>query len=200
METVRCGSIGCGQNAESALGGRKLCRSHFYDIAAKRVQEHTENLQKSEPAGGARAEILRFLSELISQTTTLTIRAKFLSPWQREQLRELSVAASGLYKRVQRSPRVPINMPILLYRDADPAANRELTHTVNVSKKGACIATTGSCAMDEKIWIQKVTEPERSATRVAWVKKNGAFQFLVGLDILDQPDFWKKELSSFKQK
>ncbi len=200
MDTVTCGCIGCGQNAEAALSGRKLCRSHFYDIAAKRVQEHKESLQKSEPAGAPRAEMLRFLSELIGQTTTLTIRAKFLSPWQREQLRDLSVAASGLYKRVQRSPRVPLNMPILVYRDTDPTADRELTHTVNVSKKGVCIATTGSCTMDDKIWIQKVTEPLRGATRVAWVKKDGAFQFLVGLDILEEQDFWKKELSGFRQK
>lgn len=200
MDTVTCGCTGCVQNAEVALSGQKLCRSHFYDIATKRVEEHTESLQKREPTGEPRREILRFLSELISQTTTLTIRAKFLSPWQREQFHELSVAASGLYKRVQRSPRVPLNMPILLYRDADPAANRELTHTVNVSKKGACIATTASCVIDDKIWIQKVTEPVRSATRVAWVKKNGAFQFMVGLDLLDQQDFWQKELSGSKQR
>jgi len=193
MDKGTCVCAGCGKGAEAKLDGRLLCRNHFYDIAAKRVGEHRESLQRIEPTGEPRTAILKFLSELISQTTTLVIRAKFLSPWQREQFQELSLSALEVYKRIQRNPRVPINMPILLYRETGSAERRELTNTVNISKKGACIETGSSCLADEKVWLQKPTNPARSLARVAWVKRTGISQFLVGLDILDHENFWNVE-------
>jgi hypothetical protein len=196
MNESTCGWAGCSKGAEAELDARPLCRSHFFEIAAKWVEKHRESLQRTEPTGEHRLAVLKFLSELISQTTNLATRAKFLSPSQRDQFNELSTAALGLYKRVQRDPRVPLNMPILLHRDTSLEESQELTYTVDVSKKGASIATIRSCGVGEKIWIQKPTNPLRSLARVAWVKKTGPAQFLIGLDILDHENFWGANILS----
>ena len=81
--------------------------------------------------------------------------AKFLGPGQRDQFLELSLSAAELYKRVQRNPRVARNIPILIDRETDSAGNQELANTVNVSKRGACLATSGLWGTGEKIWIAK---------------------------------------------
>jgi hypothetical protein len=153
-------------------------------------------VQQVEPAGADRSAILKFLSEAISQTTTLVSVAKFLAPSQRDQFLELSLSAVELYKRVQRNPRILRNMPILIYREADPVGRRELTNTVNVSKRGACIETSGVWQTGEKIWMEKTGNQLRTLVRVAWVKKNEPSNFLIGLEILDHEDFWGLELAS----
>ena len=190
MAEAACGWAGCGSGSEATLDNRPLCRSHFYDMAVKRIDEYRAGLQQIDSAGGDRTAILKFLSEVISRTTNLVASVKFLSPRQREQFFELSLSAADLYKRVQRSPRVKRNMPILIYREMDFTRKQELTNTVDVSKRGACIATSSLWEIGEKIWIEKPTRKLPTLARVAWLKKSEASQFLLGLEILDCEDFW----------
>ncbi|HYL13976.1 MAG TPA: PilZ domain-containing protein [Terriglobales bacterium] len=90
-------------------------------------------------------------------------------------------------------------MPILIYRETGSAGSQELTNTVDVSKRGACIATTRLWETGEKIWIEKPGNRVRTLARVAWVKKTELSQFLIGLEILDCEDFWKLELTALKK-
>ena len=190
MREVNCGRSGCSEGVQTTLDGRAFCRDHFYDMAAKRIEEYRARLQHIDQAGADRIAIPKFLSEVISQTTTLVANTKFLNPRQREQFLELSLSAAELYKRVQRSPRLKRNMPILLYREMDFTRKQELTSTVDVSKRGACIATSSVWETGEKIWIEKPRNKLRTLARVAWVEKSEASQFLLGLEILDCEDFW----------
>jgi hypothetical protein len=139
MGEVACGWAACGSGAEATLDGRSLCRDHFYHVAARGVEEHRARLQRIEPTGADRIELLKFMSELISQTTTFVAHAKFLGPGQRDQFLQLTLSAVELYRRVQRNPRVPRNMPVLIYRETDSDGKEELTNTVDVGKRGACI-------------------------------------------------------------
>jgi hypothetical protein len=86
-------------------------------------------------------------------------------------------------------------MPILAYRETDSAGRRELTNTINVSKRGACIATSRLRETGERIWIEKPGNHRRTLVRVAWVMKNAPSEFLMGLEILDYEDFWNLELA-----
>jgi PilZ domain len=196
MREVTCGWAGCGSGSEATLDGRRLCRNHFYDIAARLLENHRARLLQVEPAGPARIATLKFVSEVINQTTTLVASAKFLGPSQRDQFLELSLSAIEFYKRVQRNPRIPRSMPILVYREVDGAGRQELTNTVNLSKRGACITTSGTWEIGEKIWIEKPGNQEKTLAQVAWVKKGEPSQFLMGLEILDCEDFWGLESAS----
>ena len=188
-----CERSGCHHKAEVLLEGKSLCRDHFHDVATKRLEQIRKTLHESDRSRERDNTILKFISELIGQSTNLVIRAKFLSPWQRDQLRELSRAALEIYKRVQRNPRLPLTIPIFIYRESGLIGNKETTNTINVSKCGACIATTGACLVDEKIWIQKVGGLLRTPARVAWAKKHGPAQFRVGIELLEQENYWGLE-------
>ncbi len=190
-----CEWSGCSSGAEATLDGRQLCRNHFYDMARRGLAECRARLQRIEPAGADRLATSKFLSEVISQTTTFVASAKLLGPLQRDQFLELSLSAVDLYKRVQRNPRVLRNMPILIYGETDSAESPELTNTINVSKQGACIATSRLRESGEKIWIEKPGNHQRTLARVTWMKKSAPSQFLVGLEILDYQDFWNLELA-----
>lgn len=195
-----CGSPGCNNLAEATLDGLSLCRNHFYDLGVARMEEYRVRVQTLEATGGDRSEVPKFLSELISQTTMFVAKAKLLGPGQREQFLELSFSAMELFKRAQRPPRMPRNMPVLVSRESDSAGAKELTNTLDVSKRGACIATAGLWVIGEKAWIEKPVSALRALARIAWSKKTGFSEYLVGLDILDADDFWKLELTSPKKK
>jgi len=180
------------------VDGLPLCRSHFYDMASKRLEEHRTRLQRMDPVGADRAPILKFLSEIISQTTTLAATAKFLSPSQRDMFLELSLSAIELHERVQRDPRIRRDMPILIYRETASDGKQELTNTVDVSKAGACVATIGLWKTGEKLWIEKPGSQQRALARVAWVKNSEPPQYLMGLELLDSEDFWGLAPGSLK--
>ncbi len=200
MGEAACGWSGCSSKPEATLDGHRLCRNHFYDRAAKRLEEHRARLRRIGPCRADRTATLKFLSELISQTTALVASAKFLDPGQRDQFLKLSLSAAELYKRVQRNARMRRNMPILVNRETDSTGTQELTNTVDVSKRGACIATSWLWEIGEKIWIEKPGSQLRTLARVAWVKKGEPSQFLMGLDILDCEDFWGLDLASPKKR
>ncbi len=193
---VTCGWAGCNNKSAAGLDGYRLCRNHFYERAAKRLEEYRAGLRQIAPGIADHAATLKFISEVISQTTTLVANAKSLDPGQRDQFLKLSLSAAQLYKQVQRNARIRRNMPILVYRETDSTGMRELTNTVDVSKKGACIATSWLWEIGEKIWVEKPGNQLRTLARVAWLKKGEPTQFLMGIDLLDCEDFWGLDLAS----
>jgi len=191
MGQNQCGWAGCSNDAEATLDRRPLCRIHFYEIASKRIAEHRDRLSKGDPVGANRAKMLGFVSELIGETTTLVVSAKLLGQEQRDKYLQLSLSTAELYKLIQRDPRVARNVSILISGGNDSDGTQELTKTVNVSKREACIATMGVRKPGELICIQKPQSTLRALARVAWVKQTEQSQFLIGLEILDCLDFWK---------
>jgi hypothetical protein len=200
MGEATCGWSGCSSKPEATLDGCGFCRNHFYDKAAKRLDEHRSSLRRISPGIADHTATLKFLSEIISQTTTLVASAKVLDPGQRDKFLKLSLTAAQLYKRVQRNARIPRNMPILAYRESDSAAMKELTNTVDVSVQGVCIVTYRLWEIGEKIWIEKPRNRLRTLARVAWLKKGEPTQYLMGLDILDHKDYWGLDPASPKKR
>lgn len=198
MVEVPCGWHGCGNGAEASLEGRQLCRSHFYDLAAKRLDEHRAVLCEGDPMGARRLEILKFLSELISATTILVANARFLGQEQRDKYLELTLLATQLYKRVQRPPRLARKMPILIRSETDSAGTWELTNTLDISKRGASVATVRAWKTEERIWIRKPQTRQQALARVAWLRESAPSAFLIGLEILECEDFWELERSAPK--
>jgi hypothetical protein len=199
MAESKCGWAGCANAPEVILDQRHLCRIHFYDIASKRLEEHRTRLSKGEPVAAERTKILTFVSEVISETTSLVARAKFLGQDLRDKFMQLTLATGEFYKILQRDPRMPRNIPILLWREGDSDAKQELTSTVNISKHGACISTRRAWNVNEKIRIAIPQSAHHAPGRVAWVRKTGAVEFQIGLEILGCTDFWKLEQQSSKR-
>ena len=193
MPDIACTWSGCNGGAEGKVDGRWLCRKHFYSLATRRLEEYRRGLKRAASVGAERTAISQFLSELISQTTTLVATAKFLSPQQHRQLFELSLSAAELHKRVQRSPRTARNLPVLIYGERDSGAGKEQATTVDVSKRGVAVATSRLWVAGEELWIEQPGTQLRARARVAWVKKKAPLQFVIGLEILDCEDFWEAE-------
>jgi len=188
-----CAWPGCKAAAEDSLDARLWCRTHFPDVAAKRLKEYDARLHKGEPPQAERTAIATFLSELMSQATKLIAGAKSLTATQREQILAVSFSAMELYKQLQREPRAPRNPPIPVYLEDDAGGKPELANALNVSKLGACIATARASKEGETVWIQKPQSKLRAYARIVWVRKNAPSQYLIGIEILDCENFWDSD-------
>jgi hypothetical protein len=193
-----CGWIGCKNSSEATLDARPLCRRHFYDIAARRLADYHERFAGADPVGRDRVAASAFLSDLIGQAGTLVTSAKELTAKERDDFLALSTDAVEMYKRVQRNPRIPLRVPIRVYRAPGQKGKFELTATVNVSKVGACITVCEPVAVGTRLWLQKTENAATASGCVSWAKESAASQFLIGFEIVDHEDFWdlKQQFSS----
>jgi hypothetical protein len=193
-----CGWIGCKNPSEATLDARPLCRRHFYDIASRRLADYHERFAGADPIGRDRVNASAFLSDLIGQAGTLVTSAKLLTDKERDDFLALSTGAVEMYKRVQRNPRIPLRVPIRVYREPGLRGRFELTATVNVSKVGACITVREPVAVGARLWLQKTDSAATASGCVSWTKESSPSQFLAGFEILDHEDFWdlQQQLSS----
>lgn len=193
-----CGWIGCKNFSEAVLDARPLCRKHFYDIASRRLADYRERFAGADPVGRDRVAASAYLSDLIGQAGTLVTSAKQLTNKERDDFLALSTGAVEMYKRVQRNPRIPLRVPIRVYRESGLRGRFELTATVNVSKTGACITLREPVAVGARLWLQKTENPAIAGGCVSWTKESPPSQFVAGFEILDQEDFWdlQQQLSS----
>ena len=170
-------------------GRAPIVPKHFYDIASRRLADYHERFAGADPVGRDRVAASAFLSELIGQAGTLVTGAKQLTDKERDNFLALSTDAVEMYKRVQRNPRIPLRVPIRVYRE--PVKRQfELTSTVNVSKVGACITVREPVAVGTRLWLQKTENATTASGCVSWAKESAASQFLIGFEILDHEDFW----------
>jgi hypothetical protein len=195
MTPVPCGWMGCRNDAESSLGARPLCRKHFYEIGMRRMDDYRAMSRAADLQDAERAAATSFLSDLIGQTTSLVTGSKTLTPVERELYLQLTLSAAELFRRVQRGPRIRVGIPIRIFREHGGAQDPEAGYTVNVSKQGACISLKRACLIGEEIWIQTLGHADRARSRVTWMKQTKASEFVLGLKILEPPDFWDSTIS-----
>lgn len=193
-EEKQCDWAGCGNPADAVLSNRPLCRHHFYEIASVRLSDFGEKVKIILASENDRKDhSLAFLSELITQTTSLVSSAKFLSEAQRDQFLELSLSATEIYKRIQRQPRKKATIPVTLFRSSDPTRVCESTKTLNISKHGACLETTVSWETGESLWLHYTDLHRKALVQIKWITKPAAAIGVMGVEILDWEDFWEIE-------
>jgi hypothetical protein len=160
-------------------------------MACDRLAEYRTRLLAITATESERAASLTVLSEVITQTKKFLASATFLDESRRDQFHELSLSAIDLSKRIQH-PRQRAEVPIELYRASDPRRLCESTKTMNISKRGACIAIKISWGVGETIWIENREMGRKALARTVWVSKTEGASGVMGIQILDWEDFWSQ--------
>jgi hypothetical protein len=103
-ESVRgkCAWVGCAEPSEAEIVGRPLCSHHFYLVAQRRLSALLGLLTDDEADRTLPPDVQRFLSEIVSETETLTSQSQQLTPERLEELLQLSVKAAELHKMLKK--------------------------------------------------------------------------------------------------
>ena len=186
----QCNWAGCDRAARSRVVERDLCLEHFLDYSQRRLETIQRSLAGSDEERHLPPEVQSFLSEVISQTTILAMETRLLAAHQRDNLIKLSTTAAEIYKRIQRTPRLVRRVCCLVSTGTVPTEIPEKCYTVNVSKHGACIELRQSLKQGQTITVEKANSRKCARGKVAWIKQTMLKRYLVGIEILDDEDFW----------
>jgi hypothetical protein len=136
------------------------------------------------------SDVQSVLSQMISQMSTLAASTRRLHPELREKFISLSETAAKLYKQSLRPPRFARSVPCRIRNSVVSAEVPQSCSTVNVSQRGACVEIGQPFQVKQVITLERGDTGKRARAKVVWVKKKTAKAFTVGLEILDQDDFW----------
>jgi len=193
-----CGWTGCGRASHACISGRFLCLEHFFEFSYRRMNSIRAILDTSDPNRALMSEAQTFLSDVVSQTTRLATEIKRLDPALRDHLLALSTSAADLYNRVRRAPRLPRRIPCLLRTGILSPEIAERCSTLNISQRGACLELDSTRRPASEVLIERVDTKISARARVAWFKDTPSSpgKCLVGIEILDNDDFWGLGLPS----
>ncbi len=159
-------------------------------MAPRRLESIETALNNSPGARQLSSNIQSVLSQMISEMSALAAGTRQLQPELREKLISLSETAAKLYKRARRPPRFNRSVACRIRISAISTDAPESCSTVDVSQRGLSFTTLRPPQVKQLITLEREDTGRRARTKVVWVKKKTANVFVVGLEILDQEDFW----------
>jgi hypothetical protein len=187
----QCNWTGCGRTSGAKIANRRLCLEHFLEFSDRRVGTIEQALAGDSGERNLPPEVLGFLSQVISQTMVFATETKLLAPLYRDNLIALSTRAAEIYKRVQRMPRIARRIACSVRTGVSAKEGAERCFTVNVSLRGASLEAEQALKLGQTIVLERADVPKKSArARVAWIRQSEAERFVVGVEILDEEDFW----------
>lgn len=188
--TGLCNWAGCDKGERARLEGRGLCLDHFLEQARRQVDSLRALLQAGATEHHLSPEVKTFLSEVVSETTLLATETRVLAPSQREELIALSTQAAEVFQQIQRTPRILRRLACVVRASGVATDAGEKSYTVNLSQRGACIELKQSLKVGQTISVERVDVGKSAKARVAWVRASMGERSLVGIEILDDRDFW----------
>ena len=189
--TEQCSWAGCSRRSEADLIQRALCINHFLQFSHTRLKSiQQEVAHNSGPRNLAPSEVQSFLSQVISQTALLATGIRLLSPAVRAELIELSSAAAEISRQLHREPRLPRRIRCLLRTGMVSSEISEPCVTVNISVHGACLEIRRPLRVRQEITLERMETHDCTRARVAWIKRTAPEKFVVGMELLENEDFW----------
>lgn len=189
-QTKPCSWTGCERTSTAKVSERALCLEHFLEGSWRRVESIKGTFDTGTEEQNLSPEVQTFLTEVISQTTLLAMETRLMAPRQRDDLIELSTAAAEIYKRIQRAPRIARRVCCLVSTGLVSKEIPEKCYTINVGRRGACIEIRQALRMGQTITLERVDTRRSVLAKVAWTKPTVLDRLMVGVEILDEEDFW----------
>jgi len=186
----RCAWVGCSQPPIASLEKRALCAEHFLEMAVSRIDSIEASVNDQSSARDVRSDVQSVLAEMMSQIPTVVTGTRRLKPELRDKFMALSETALKLYKAARRPPRFDRSVTCQVRLSVLSSEVPLRCSTLNVSQRGASVETTHPFQKDQVIALQREDTGKRANAKVVWVNKRQPTGFMVGLEILDQDDFW----------
>ena len=159
-------------------------------MAVSRIDSIEASVSDHSSARDVRSDVQSVLAEMMSQIPTVVTGTRRLKPELRDKFMALSETALRLYKAARRPPRFDRSVTCQVRLSVLSSEVPLRCSTLNVSQRGASVETTHPFQKDQVVALQREDTGKRASAKVVWVKKRQPKGFTVGLEILDQEDFW----------
>jgi hypothetical protein len=192
-ENSRCDVESCGEPAPADLEGHPLCLEHFVAVAMTELETRSERIKNQSFETSVVKEFQQFLADCETRANGLS---KSLNPddnrtKQRllDVLRRISQSKRGL----RRSPRFSTSLPVWLRREDPSRTWEEETWTSSVSRHGAGFSCHHSVDIGGEVVLCRRDRGSRVRARVVYSRFDVEGRRQIGVELVDQDDFWDLE-------
>lgn len=191
LSSTQCAVPSCGHSGCVSFEGHKLCRAHFIAGCYQRLEECSNQLEKNEHWKALSGEpLIESLVEIVDQTAALGLTAKDLDGLEQAQLLDILFTASHLMKKLRRSVRRFIAIPVKLRYEVTGHNWTEETTTLELSLHGASLECRIPIARGELMMIERLDNQRQVQAKVRWHRRRGDGSQILGIELLDHTDFW----------
>jgi PilZ domain len=190
-QTAHCGVEGCEGAASARFGARPVCVEHFLNSAVRELDDRATRL-KSQPLDADELQSWKeFIAECTSQAQRLAQDDHSVDKRTRTRLLDLVLRASHLSQSLRRSPRLQAAHPIWLRREDPGRSWEEETWTSTVSEHGAGLVCRHLVEPGGTLVLCRKGPGDRARARVVYCRYDGDGRRQIGVEFIDQNDFWE---------
>ncbi len=132
----------------------------------------------------------QFLEETAREATRIGQTAEDLDNLTRARLFDVLLWAAELRKKIRRSPRKAVRIPIRLQSEMSLGPWQEETETQFLSRYGAQLECQYPVKAGETLQVVRMDTAQQTEARVVWRRHKGAGRFVVGLEFTSPVNFW----------
>ncbi len=186
----RCSIEGCEKPVESSLMGEAFCREHFISAAYARLDLY-EGMRNGSPLSLFDAEAAHhFVRECTRHADEMEHNAKDLHNLDRAKLLHILLSASDLGRRLRRSPRRTLAIPVRLSSDRIGGTWEEDGETVLLSKYGASVRCNHPAKPGETLHLLRFDTGQMTEARVKWRQQLTKDDIRIGMEFVGVENFW----------
>jgi hypothetical protein len=186
----RCSIEACEKPVESSLMGEAFCREHFISAAYARLDQY-EGMRNGSPLSLFDAETAHhFVRECTRRADEMEHNAKDLDNLDRAKLLHILLSASDLGRRLRRSPRRTVSIPVRLSSNKIGGTWEEEGETVLLSKHGVSVRCNHPAKPGETLHLLRVDTGQKTEARVAWRQQLSEDDNRIGMEFVGVENFW----------
>jgi len=190
-QTTRCSIEACEGTASAKLEANDVCVEHFLSATVRELDDRAARL-KQQPIDGQELQAWKeFIASCTSQAQRLSQDDKTVDKRTRTRLLDLVLRASHLSQSLRRSPRVQAALPIWLRREDAGRNWEEETWTSTVSEHGAGLVCRHLVEPGSTLVLCRRGPGDRARARVVYCRYDNDGRRQIGVEFIDQNDFWE---------
>ena len=195
VDTKTCSATGCERDAEAVIDSQGLCLTHFLTTCYHKLEILNRNSRNWQFGGEGSDDPHRLTNEISEQATQISEKAPRLTNLERAQLKQVLLQATDVKKRLRRSPRHPMNIPIRLISEVAGRSWEEETHTVIVSRYGAHTTCRHEVQTGDFLKVLRADTGEQAEARVIWERQGTFGGREIAFGITNNENFWRLDWS-----
>lgn len=189
-ENIRCGYDSCEEFAALDLGEQPLCPNHFFPVCTRELESWNDSLRNQPFDAASIEQFKKFAAACVDYAQELEKDERFTDARFKPQLLEFLLRASQLTRRLRRSRRVTLAVPVWLRREDSSRTWEEATWTTTVSRHGASLKCHHPVQTGGTVVLCRKDGGLRAEARVVYFRYDLEGQKEIGVELLDQTDIW----------
>jgi hypothetical protein len=180
----RCSVLGCERDSDATLELKRLCVAHVIITCYQKLEEMNKATHMWSVGGPAWEAARGFVLECVDVSTNLSDRHPPFPNMERARLADIAIWATELGRKLRRSPRSLLSIPVRLISRRPGNIWEQETSTVDISSHGARVMCQYALKKNDILKVLRLDTLEEVEARVVWQHEVESGDQEIGIEFL----------------